>query len=744
MEFMDYDCGSDESDCEYDTKPVQNVLVELVEIAAAATIKKPSTKTLTETFNQHKLNYLIQHEEKYTAMMTQKDKSDYNPMTIAKKYLNKSINGKILVKYFQQKGVGRFHASGSVSMQCLPRKIRHTIADGYTDIDIVNAHPIILYHLCKQRALRTPHLKFYIKNREECLKSLEINKLSREDAKHLIISMINGGEKDYESLSNQPKWLVSLKDEIYTIHNHFTLDKEYKTYARANKKETNKEASYMNIQLCDFENKILICIYDKLGKPSDCVLCFDGLMVRTDYLETSNYKLSNLEAAVFELLDIKINLKIKEMNEALPIPDEIPNYNSFSLLTNSFNFDDSINYKLFQNKFKEYEADTWEEIHEALGDEYPKVINRILSGEGSYIKKLKDGKTEIVKKLGASDFNIFVDGKKYKFSDYLIKQNGLGDYVCKLENYPTDDFNLWSGFQAKQTTNKPEGLELIKTFIYEVWASSNQTYYDYIISWFAGLVSNLSGLNEVALSMIAEQGTGKGFLLTFMRLILRDINVCEVAGIQSITQKHNTCLQNKRLVCINEMSSTKDEFKANFDKIKMLITDTHLQIEPKGVNPYEIDNISNFLLFSNHRDAIIIEEEDRRYATFEMSNCHKGDHDYFNNLADKCFNQETADAFYTYLLEFPAVELKNIPDTELRAEMINLSKPTPLKFYAAIYEDEIYEIGEQIQATELYNKYVNWCQANGERSIYTNTKFGTTISRKLSKSRSGKGKYYII
>jgi hypothetical protein len=192
------------------------------------------------------------------------------------------------------------------------------------------------------------------------------------------------------------------------------------------------------------------------------------------------------------------------------------------------------------------------------------------------------------------------------------------------------------------------------------------------------------------------------------------------------------------------MSSTKDEFKANFDKIKMLITDKHLQIEPKGVNPYEIDNISNFLLFSNHRDAIIIEEEDRRYATFEMSNCHKGDHEYFNNLAEKCFNQATADAFYTYLLEFPAVELKNIPDTELRTEMINLSKPTPLKFYDAIYEDELYEIGEKIQPTELYNKYVNWCQANGERSIYTNTKFGTTISRKLNKGRSGSSRYYVI
>ena len=60
----------------------------------------------------------------------------------------------------------------------------------------------------------------------------------------------------------------------------------------------------------------------------------------------------------------------------------------------------------------------------------------------------------------------------------------------------------------------------------------------------------------VALAMIAKQGTGKGFFLSFVRYLLRSVNVCEVAGIGPITQKHNTVMQNKRLVVINEMSST--------------------------------------------------------------------------------------------------------------------------------------------------------------------------------------------
>ncbi len=72
--------------------------------------------------------------------------------------------------------------------------------------------------------------------------------------------------------------------------------------------------------------------------------------------------------------------------------------------------------------------------------------------------------------------------------------------------------------------------------------------------------------------------------------------------------------QGKRLVNINEMSSTKDEFKANFDTMKSYITEPTVKIEPKGVDSYTIKNISNFVLFTNHRGAIIVEADDRRYS----------------------------------------------------------------------------------------------------------------------------------
>ena len=66
--------------------------------------------------------------------------------------------------------MGAFFAKGSLSLQSLPREVRHTISkDFYYDIDIVNAQPEILYQYCKRHNLETPNLKEYIDNRQDIL-----------------------------------------------------------------------------------------------------------------------------------------------------------------------------------------------------------------------------------------------------------------------------------------------------------------------------------------------------------------------------------------------------------------------------------------------------------------------------------------------------------------------------------------------------------------------------------------------
>jgi len=225
---------------------------------------------LVETFNQDKLNHILTHTDDYKMRKTT---GCYNPYSLATKYLIKSHNGSINVCYKQNEGVGRFNACGSLSMQTLPREIRHTIAEGYTDIDIENAHPVILHFLCKERHILTTQLKKYIKNRDEYLAKISDD---RQLAKETVISVLNGGNAAYDKLENKPVWLKRFKTEMSMIHKEFAKDTAFK----AHKRNFNREGSYVNLKMCEVENNILMCMYKEMGSTTNDELCFDGKIVK--------------------------------------------------------------------------------------------------------------------------------------------------------------------------------------------------------------------------------------------------------------------------------------------------------------------------------------------------------------------------------------------------------------------------------------------------------------------------------
>ena len=70
-------------------------------------------------------------------------------------------------------GVGRVSPVKGLGFNNLRREIRHTIArDKYIDIDMVNAHPVILSQLCKANNIECPYLTEYVANREKIFEQI--------------------------------------------------------------------------------------------------------------------------------------------------------------------------------------------------------------------------------------------------------------------------------------------------------------------------------------------------------------------------------------------------------------------------------------------------------------------------------------------------------------------------------------------------------------------------------------------
>jgi hypothetical protein len=293
--------------------------------------------TLTETFDADKLAFISNNPLKFKDQMRWRERYDQNdPFKIIKKYLRRSRHGKVQVDYRQNNGKGRYCAMGSMSLQTIPREIRHTIArDFYYDVDMVNAHPVILSYLCKVYKFACPSLDAYISNREPLLKKvMEVANVDRDKAKQIYLALTNGGDKDFRDVKTPTKHMTEYKEEMLQLHRNFA-NKNQKDFEKAKAKrikagkDYNHEAGYMNTLLCDMENILLMTMWEFFKEPKTAVLCFDGIMLEKG-------KEYDVEGCIKYIEDkfpsLKMGLKLKGMDEPFDMTEfNIPEYKYFSL-----------------------------------------------------------------------------------------------------------------------------------------------------------------------------------------------------------------------------------------------------------------------------------------------------------------------------------------------------------------------------------------------------------------------------
>ncbi len=386
--------------------------------------------------------------------------------------------------------------------------------------------------------------------------------------------------------------------------------------------------------------------------------------------------------------------------------------------------------------------------------------------------KIQSEKTTKIENI---KFQCFLDD----YAEYIPRYSNI---TCKPKTETGKEFNIWSGYQAQEV---PElNINLVQPmldFIREVWCRNDEQFYRYLMSWLHQVIAKPEARTQVTVFAYSrEHGTGKNTLTDFLLDYVIGKNAgADFSGLADITKRFNSRMQSKVLAVVNEASSAKDSFRADFNKMKTLITDSTLTIEQKGRETYDVDNLLNFMILSNHADSIHLENDrDRRYFCLEISDKYCQDVEYFGKLRGQCFNQEAGNHFYTYMLRYPIselVSLHRIPKTELKTQTVEVSAPSQIRFLTALNElCEIMKIegrepadpdssapdsgdlradcSEQksnpgqllISGTKLYDRYRTWCERNGERNYSNSTKFGLAIKDKIDKIRTAKGVFYVL
>lgn len=364
-------------------------------------------------------------------------------------------------------------------------------------------------------------------------------------------------------------------------------------------------------------------------------------------------------------------------------------------------------------------------------------------------------------------FNISLD----KFVSTAIKNNHFDVYsnVCSKprdHNIKLREFNMWDEFVSYNGINEEDNMEdlleddklkQLLAFIKDIICNKSETNFKYIIAWLKHIMVQPWDKTCICIFLQSQQGCGKGAFTNFLRHhVFGTMSSGLVCGLRSLTQKHNGNIANKSLMIVDELPTTSEDFHGQFDIMKNLITEQQLNIEPKGKECYTIDNNCNFMLTGNNLFSLKIEDTDRRYACFEVSNSMRGNRVYWDNLCNNVLTDKTGLLFTTYLLLVDSdTDIKNIPNTKIRNEIMNNSKSSSLKYlddlvkyeydipnamFIPAFKSKNGDIKYALSSKNLYLNFKDYCQYTCERIVKLKIFTNIIQTKMTSKVYSIKGK----
>ena len=188
--------------------------------------------------------------------------------------------------------------------------------------------------------------------------------------------------------------------------------------------------------------------------------------------------------------------------------------------------------------------------------------------------------------------------------DGLIYENGGTTYLNSFnkKSIPVE--------ADKITEDGAKAIEIIKRHI--MFICSNKENASIFTQWLAHQVQHPG--RQVLWSPVIQsiQGVGKSFFGEMLRYCLGDVNVGTVSPSQ-VTSDFNGWATN---VLVNVLEELRVKGHNRFDVInalKPLITDRMIQINDKGVKQHMTYNTTNYMCFTNYKDSLPLEQDDRRW-----------------------------------------------------------------------------------------------------------------------------------
>jgi hypothetical protein len=672
---------------------------------------------LEEKVNNLRVSYLLDtytFDEFYSAWEGNKTdaKKEYEKtMKFLKKKVSPS-NDYVKYNYAKNRTSGRL--IGDCTIQSVRKEIRGFLCDGITtDIDMVNAHPVILLALCEKYDIQAPNLTLYVNNRKKCLNDIQDKDcLDFFKAKQKVLISTNWDKKIF----TKSDFLKNYDKEMKSIHKKF-LDIEDFTYVKQFAKKDNFDGSFINHILCINENEILSAMrtFCDLNSIKMHSLMFDGLMV---YGDINDFTLKEMQKYIHEnTIFEKMKLSIKSHEYDFELPD---GYVPATRLT----------YEEVREEFEKFNCKVGAEfVNENHNDfnVYNRTTFNVLHEEMTY----HDDEGEFI--LEKSFINKwFMDKQKRKYDKY--------DTIPKDSLCPKYVYNMWEKLPVELMPSLEEteyyntALKWFQDHI-RVLVDFNETHYDFVVLWLAQMFQYPEN-KSIQLVFIGDEGTGKGTFVKFLTTMMGGGHRCfNTEDPQNdIFGPFNDPMKKAFLVVMNEADKS-NVYNQN-NKLKGLITEPNINIRPKGKTSFTMRSVHRFMGFSNNPDPTV--KNKRRDFTMKTSNCKVNDQQYFIDGNKYAKSIECCKYIYDWLMQQPTkpnINEKDIPKG-IYDEMLKEAQKDPL---IEFMEDFVYNNIDaenpliQVTSNEFYELYIDFCK----RSYITYTQNKAGFTTKLSYKNFG-------
>lgn len=247
---------------------------------------------------------------------------------------------------------------------------------------------------------------------------------------------------------------------------------------------------------------------------------------------------------------------------------------------------------------------------------------------------------------------------------------------------PPEVYNLWRPFAVeKLRAEYPDYVKnnkALEMFIHHIAILCNhqKEVVDYILLWI-GQMLKFPGIKTIVPTFISKQGSGKGTLLDWLRLIMGDRKVlASDCPSEDIWGSFNGLVKDAFLINLDELS--KKETKDAEGRIKRLTTEVDTRLNSKGVDQYMTKFYGRFIITTQDEEPIISKEDDRRNLIIRTSNekCKSKNpnvvNEYFKPLRQEIESIEGQLTIYDFLINQEGLEdfiNLPIPETEFQNEM---------------------------------------------------------------------------